>query len=64
MILEDTVKVLNDQDELCNTALHLAAEAGHVDIVQKLVNIGSNKESRFKLKFLCTIYSEILCQIS
>ena len=46
VILETTVKVLNEQDEISNTALHLAAEGGHVDIVETLINIGANKESR------------------
>ena len=47
-ILGATTKVLNDQDEISNTALHLAAEGGHLEIVEKLVDIGTNKESRLK----------------
>ena len=51
LILETTMKVLSEQDEISNTALHLAAEAGHVEIVETLIHAGANKESRLVFFF-------------
>ena len=42
---DDTV--LNDEDENSNTALHMAAENGHYDVVKILCTYGADKLNRF-----------------
>ena len=39
--------VVNDEDEDSNTALHLAALAGHNKVVQALIDNGADIEARF-----------------
>ena len=39
-------KALNEEDEDSNTALHLAAKNGHVEIVRLLVKKGADKMAR------------------
>lgn len=39
-------RCLNDEDEECNTALHMASEYGKLEAVQKLINAGADKEAR------------------
>jgi len=38
---------LNDGDENSNTALHLAAEGGHIQLVKTLIQLGANHEIRY-----------------
>ena len=48
--------VVNDEDEDSNTALHLAALAGHNKVVQALIDNGADIEARFHfflLSFKC-----------
>ncbi len=37
---------LNDEDEESNTALHMASEAGHLQVVNALIEMGADKEAR------------------
>ena len=46
-------KCLNDQEEDSNTALHLAAQGGHLQIVQLLLEAGADKMARFGFYQLC-----------
>ena len=39
-------KVINDEDEESNSALHMAAEEGHLDVATYLVEWGADKEAR------------------
>ena len=45
-------KVLHDEDEDSNTALHLAAEQGHLPVIELLVENGADKVARFDGSFI------------
>ena len=45
--------VVNDEDEDSNTALHLAALAGHNKVVQALIDNGADIEARFHFFLFC-----------
>ena len=45
--------VVNDEDEDSNTALHLAALAGHNKVAQALIDNGADIEASFHFLLLC-----------
>ena len=51
--------VVNDEDEDSNTALHLAALAGHNKVVQALIENGADIEARYQTTgHLCTTFAK------
>ena len=46
--------VVNDEDEDSNTALHLAALAGHNKVVQALIENGADIEARYEYETKCS----------
>ena len=46
LLKKSDYKCLNDEDEDSNTALHMAARAGHLGVVELLIKSGADKEAR------------------
>ena len=52
-IVKDLIRhnktIINSEDEEGNTPLHMAALAGHDNVIQALLEVGANIESRLDL---------------
>ena len=46
LLMKSEGECLNDEDEDSNTALHMAALAGHLGVVELLITRGADKEAR------------------